>query len=352
MYRALWTGEADETWDAVFAESFALERAGLNLTGRYEDRFREADLRDRVADVEVLIQGYDEVSRSVLEAAPNLKVILSGRDGPEENVDIAAATELGIPVFSAGGRCLHSVAELTLGLLLNMARPMIGSSNYVREHGWTEMSTVEHFGAQCTELFGKTLSVIGFGRNGKELARIAIALGMRVVAFDPYVAPEVAGSLGVTLVDLDEAMRVGDYISVLARLTPETREMIGAAQIALMKPTACLVNTARARLTDEDAVFDALEAGRIRAAALDVFRSEPLGADHRAYGIPADRLILTPHIAGFSAERIGHQYQNVWSALTAFTEGRTDMDNLYNPAVLGSDAFASRGGALFGSRRP
>lgn len=350
MYKVLWTGEYEKGWDKKLSEKFNVTRAGYNISGRAGDNLVGDELIEAAKDKDFLIMGYDPLTKEVLENLPNLKAVLSGRDGPEENIDIETCTKLGIPVFSGGGRCAHCVSELTLALMFNLARPIIKASNYIREKGWNEMSEMTSLAADATELLGKTLSVIGLGRNGRELAKIANGIGMNVIAYDPYVSKEVADGLNVTMVSLMDAMSKGDYVCVLARLTDETRGMIGREQIAAMKKTACFINTGRAALTDEDAVLDALEKGDIRAAALDVYSYEPIGKNHRVFTIPADKLIITPHIAGIALDRIPHQYENIFNALTNFSNGNRDIYNLYNKTVFDSPEFMNRGGIIFNSK--
>lgn len=346
MLKALWTGEYEEASEARLSGLFSLTRVGLNVTGSLNDLLDEDHLIDALHGVDVLIAGYDNVTARVLESSPDLKVILSGRDGPEENVDMGACTEMGIPVFSGGGRCAHSVSELTLALMLDLSRSITRSASYIQRNGWTSVEEQETFGFGNVELYGKTLSIIGLGKNGRALARIARGLGMNIVAYDPYVSAETAEELGVELVGLMEAMAAGDYVCTLARVTDETRGMIGAEQVAAMKPSAYFVNTGRAALTDDEAILDALEQGRIRGAAFDVFPQEPLGPSSRYYEIPEDRIILTPHIAGLSVDRVPHQYENLLNGFCAFRNGERSIDNLYNPDVFDSATFPTRGGSL------
>ena len=346
MLKALWTGEYEEYCYGRFSERFEIERAGFSLSESFDDLMDEETLIQALRGKDVLVAGYDELSRRVLEKSPYLKIVLSGRDGPEENIDINACTELGIPVLSGGGRCAHSVSELTLALMFDLARGITRASNYFRACGWTTRDEQGSLAGDNTELFGKTLSIIGLGKNGRALAKIAQGIGMQVVAYDPYVPKDVAQGLGVRMLGLEEAMSAGDFVCALARVSEETKGMIGAEQIAAMKPTAYFINTGRAALTDEDAVLDALESGSIRGAAIDVFSKEPLGTESRYYEIPEDKLLITPHIAGLSVERIAHQYENLIDGLEAYLSGERTISNLYNPRVFESPTFSVRGGLL------
>ncbi len=348
MLKALWTGEYNAEWDSFFSKVFELTKEG-RATGEnsYGGRMTEDRLIDVLKDKDIFIIGYDPITRKVLENCPDLKLILSVRDGPEDNIDIEACTEFGVPIISAGGRCVHSVAETNLAIMLNMATRMITLSNRMRAEGWNASNMWQDVYAK-TELFRKTLTIIGLGRNGKELARVANGIGMKVVAYDPYVSRAIARSLNVTLMPYHEAIAEGDYVTLLARVTPETTGMFGKEEIECMKPTAYLINTGRPKLADYDAILDALKSDRIAGAALDVYYEEPLPKTSPIYDIPPEKLILTPHIAGISVERCPHQYENTFAGYELFREGNKDIPNLYNPKVFDSPEFKNRGEKLFG----
>ncbi len=342
--KMLWTAEHHDEWAQFLKRNFDYEVGGYYLTKNAGGVLKEDELIEKLKDKEIYLCGYDKVTREVLETCPDLKIILSVRDGPEENIDLDACTEMGIPVLFSAGRCANSVSELTLALMLNMSRPIIKTNNYIRKNKWTYW--MRDIVGMPFELYGKTLSIVGLGRNGQLLAKSCAALGMNVIAYDPYVPKEVADQLGVKIVSLEDAMSQGDYISLLARVTPESKGMIGKKEIALMKDNAVLINTGRSALTDESAIVDALKEGKIRAC-LDVFDKEPLGEESPFYEIEEDRLILTPHIAGISADRIPHQYSNLFESYNLFLQGK--VSRLRNPKVLESEKFAERGGVLFGN---
>ncbi len=350
MRKMLWTGEFHQQWYDTFAQEFDIRREGFGITGDIKDRFvDEQKLIQALQGVEVYLVGYDKVTANVLKACPDLKLILSVRDGPEENVDLKACCELGIPVISSAGRCAVSVAEYTFLLMLLLARPVIALERTIRTEGWTKENGPRvrsmYADGDSTELYGKTLGILGFGRNARILAGLASAFNMKVVAFDPYVPQEVMDSFGVRKASKEDTLAQADYLIVLARLTPETEGMLGRADIARMKPTACIVNTGRAKLIDNEAVYDALEQGTIRAAALDVHVQEPLGPDHRAYRISPEKLILTPHAAGATAERPAHQCQLLYTQLHEFLGGKIPA-GLCNRAVLESLTYPTRGKTL------
>ena len=170
---------------------------------------------------------------------------------------------------------------------------------------------------------------------------------MRVIAYDPYAPAEILQSLGIETMELDEVMAQSDYISILARVTPENHNLVGREQIARMKPTACLVNTGRPQLLDTDALIDALRENRIRMAAIDVFKPEPIPTDSPYYDIPMEKLILTNHMAGFCNERTWHQYDIGMDNLEKFLSGAC-LQNNCTRGVEQEAAYTQRGAKLFG----
>ncbi len=357
--KALWTGEYDPHWDEVFSKRFDLEKAGRAFEGSEKvvvKRMDEDELIPMLKDKEVFIDGYDRVTENVLNNCDNLKLILSIRDGPEETVDIAACTKAGIPVLFPGGRCMHSVAELTACLIFMCAKPILHQVNKIRSDGYND-SNKKEFAAlndQYTEVFGKTLALVGFGRNTKMLAKIMAAAGMKVVAYDPYCPIEVAKNLGVELKSLDDVLKEGDYVVLGARVTPETKRMIGEREFSIMKPSAAFINTARSELVDCDALVKALKEDKIRIAATDVFEKDPvtkqdlpLDDNHPYFSISPDKLIMTPHMAGFSIERTYNAYALLEPSYINYLNGSKELV-IKNPEVFNSPAFAERGGKLFG----
>lgn len=349
--RMLWTADYSAVWERRFAEIVGLKRAGFNVDGRSGEYLNEDELIDQLAGCDVFLVAYDQVTDRVLENCPDLKLILSVRDGPEENIDIGAATRRGVPVLNSAGRCTVSVAEFTFSLLLNMARPIITLNDAMHREGWTKenrQALRDVVTSRSTELCGKTLGVVGLGRNGQRLARYAQAFEMNVVAYDPFLPPAVATAQHIRLVELNELMSVSDYVSVLARVTPENHGLIGADQIALMKPTAAFVNTGRAVLVDTVALKAALQDDRIRMAAIDVFDTESLPKSDSYHEITPEKLILTNHTAGFSQERIAHQYTIALDNLTQFLTGAALANNCTR-GIEQTDAYRNRGARLFGA---
>lgn len=322
------------------------------------------ELTNELQGYDVLIVGYEQVTAELMDACPNLKLIASIRGGPEANISIDAATERGIPVLFTLGRTQHAVAEYAFAQMLALSRNLPRGDRLIRDHvitsdipqasdrdviwrlpeGSAEQAT--HRDLRGSELYGKTLGLVGLGNIGEEVARLGRAFGMRVIVSDPYVPQARADEHGVTLVSLPDLMRQADIISLHARVTPETIGLIGPEEFALMKPTALLVNTARAALLDEAALIDALVNRKIRGAALDVFHKEPLGPDYPLIGL--DHVILTPHLAGSSHEIPEHHSRMVAQDVVDYLDGKVTMPRVKNKEIFEAPAFASRGGQLFG----
>ena len=353
MLKTLWTGDNHEEWVGKFKQYLDPELKAYAISGLGKDKLNEEQLIESLKGKEVYLCGYDKVTRNVLQNAPDLKLILSVRDGPEENIDINACTELGIPVISSAGRCAVSVAEYTFLLMLCLARPVINLSNQVRAGNWTvenNQNLRNSYQDTASELFRKNLGIIGFGRNARKLAKLADAFGMHIEAYDPYVTEEQMQELNVTKKSLEDVVKDADYLIVLARLTPETEKILSRELIGMMKPSASIVNTGRAKLIDNEAVYDALVENKIRSAAIDVHEVEPLGAESKWYDIPLEKLIITPHAAGCTVERPYHQYELLFAQLEDYLNGKRPVGTT-NRNVYDTPQFAERGGKLFGMNK-
>ncbi len=241
-------------------------------------------------DVIFVMRERTPLPRSIIERLPRLKMIAS--TGPfNASIDMAAAEEHGIHVGTTGGT-VASTVELTWALILAGARNLVSESVSIRDGGW-QVSVGR-------ELSGRVLGVLGLGRIGARVARIGEAFGMQVIAWSQNLTPEAAAEAGATHVGKEELFARSDVLTVHMKLSERSTGLIGAAELALMKPTALLVNTSRGPLIDEAALVAALEAKTIRAAALDVFDTEPLPAGHPFRTL--DNVIATPHI-GYVADR-------------------------------------------------
>jgi D-3-phosphoglycerate dehydrogenase / 2-oxoglutarate reductase len=251
------------------------------------------EVRGAVADADALIvRSATRVNAELLEAATRLQVV--GRAGVGvDNVDLETATRRGVLVMNTPGGNAVSVAEHALALMMALARRIPQLSAAIHAGRW------EKSGATGTELRGKTLGLVGFGRVGNEVARRARGLEMRVVAHDPYVSEAAAQDAGVELLTLPELLAQSDYISLHMALSPATTKIINAATIAQCKRGASLINTARGELVDEAALAEALRSGQLGGAALDVFAVEP-PRESPLIGLP--NVIATPHVAGSTRE--------------------------------------------------
>lgn len=240
----------------------------------------------------LLVRSAVFVDGAMMDKAPKLRVI--GRAGVGvDNIDLEAATHRGICVMNTPGGNAIAVAEHTLALMLALARHLTRADSTTHAGKWEKKSL------QGTELRGKTLGIVGLGRVGIEVAKRALAFGMKVVAHDPYVAASLAQQMQIALASLDDVFAQADYLSLHVGLTPQTQHMINAQRLAEMKKGARLINCARGELLDDAAVLAALETGQLGGVALDVFASEPL-KDSPYHG--KANVILTPHIAGSTNE--------------------------------------------------
>jgi Phosphoglycerate dehydrogenase and related dehydrogenases len=352
MLKLLCTAEFDSDFEKKMSEYVDFKRIGFSISLHPKDRLNEEELIVALKDADIFIVGYERVTEKVLDMLPKLKLILSVRDGPEENIDIAACQKCGIPVLYSSGRCARSVPEHTMLLMLALARPLLWTAAAMREGKWAGSTEdnlqVRRKNESAHELYGKTLGIVGMGRNGQGLAERARAFGMRIMGYDPYVGKVKMAGMGIDIVDLMTLMSESDYISVLARVTEETKGLIGKREIDAMKSTASLINTGRAALVDTDALLDALRNGRIRSAALDVFDKEPPSMDDPVFSIDPDKLLLTPHSAGCSVERITFHSEALNRHLRDYLSG-IKTSAVYNQKVFDEPEFAKRGGLLFGN---
>lgn len=261
----------------------------------------EVDIKDRLQERELLeiIGNYDalvvrsatKVTKALIEAGKKLKVI--GRAGTGvDNIDLEAAAKNRIAVVNAPEGNVLAVAELVFGMMLALARRLAKADSSLRKKNW-DKSRLKGF-----ELSGKTLGVVGLGRIGKEVAKRALAFGMHVVAYDPFVKefPD------VEIVSLDRLLETSDIITIHVPLMKQTENMIGLAEFAKMKQDAILINCARGGIVDEDALYEALAGGKIAGAGLDVFAREPPFSGAGSRLLELDNVILTPHIGASTGE--------------------------------------------------
>ena len=241
----------------------------------------------------IVVRLIERVDEDIMKATPSLKVIAKHGAGTND-IDVAAAKSLGIPVLAAVGANAHSVAEHALAMILALAKDLRNQDAYVRAGGWDKKNYVGF------ELRGRRLGLIGLGMIGRYLAGFVQPLGMNVQAYDPFAGDD-AFTAGIDrATTIDDLLAQSDIVSLHFPLTRETEGLIGERQFGLMKPGAILVNTARGEVVDEAALLAALRDGRIAAAGLDSFASEPPAKDNPLWSLP--NVLVSPHCAGVTAE--------------------------------------------------
>ncbi|HTY06713.1 MAG TPA: hydroxyacid dehydrogenase [Gemmatimonadales bacterium] len=241
----------------------------------------------------LIVRSETRVTAEMIERAPGLRVIARAGIGVD-TIDVAAATKRGIAVMNAPGANTVSAAEHAIALLLSLLRHIPEAAETMRQGGWDR----KRF--EGSELRGKVLGVVGLGRIGGYVAQLAHAFGMTIIAYDPFVSPQRAAELQTRLLPIDQLLGEADIVTLHVALTDETKHLLNAQRIRLMKPTAYLVNTARGELVDEGALVAAVKEKRIGGAAIDVFAEEPLPKDSPLRGL--ERVLLTPHLAASTAE--------------------------------------------------
>lgn len=278
-----------------------LGAAGLDMLDKAADA--AYDMKTGLSKEELLaiIPEYDGLiirsdtrpDADVIAAGKKLKVI--GRAGiGVDNIDIAAATKQGIVVMNTPGSNSVATAEQTMALMLAVSRHTVSAHNSLAAGEWNRAQFAG------VELYDKVLGIVGLGRIGRLVAERAKAFGMTVLAHDPFVKAEEAATLGVSLVDLDQVLSQADYLTLHTAITPQTTQMINDPAIKKMKKGVVIINVARGKLIDEAALAEALQDGHVKAAALDVYTSEPPAADNPLLGLP--NVLHTPHLGASTAE--------------------------------------------------
>jgi D-3-phosphoglycerate dehydrogenase / 2-oxoglutarate reductase len=278
----------------------------------------------------IIVRSGTQIDADILQAGKKLVVI--GRAGMGvDNINITAATMAGIVVMNTPGANSMATAEHTMSLMLAISRHTATAYVSMKSGEWDRSAFVG------TELYGKVLGIIGFGRVGRLVAERARAFGMEVLAFDPFVSEEVARNSGVTLVDLEDLLPVADYISLHAAYLPETENMINAKTIDQMKDGVFIINVARGKLIDDDALAEALQTGKVKGAAIDVYRQEPPAEKNPLLGLP--NVLLTPHLGASTIESQHMVATQIVDQVLAALRG-TDFQNSVNmPFQISQGSF-------------
>lgn len=290
----------------------------------------EDELLEEIVDADAIVNVRSVlINRRIIEAAKNLKIIARHGLG-YETIDVEAASERNIVVTRATAQGPYPVAEFTIGLLLSLSKKYVPAHISVKSGKWESLKFMG------IEVKDKTLGIIGLGAIGSIVARIAtLGLGMRVIAYDPYVSEEKARDVGAKLVDLRSLLMESDYISVHAAVTKESKGILGEKEFDLMKQGVFVINCARGEILDEKALSAALRSGKVAGAALDVFTKEPPPGDNPILGL--ENVILTPHAAGVTDESLERMAIQIAENIVNVAQGRwPNPETVVNKEVLNS----------------
>lgn len=319
-------GEWEPSWEKLQFRRLEVEKNGPEI---------------EPADPLVLLHGKDcnvlaglfvPVSSKVIDAMPELRIVGLSRAGLE-NINLKKATERGILVFNIMGRNAHAVSDFAVGLMLAECRNIARAHHAIKNGTWRKTFANS---ANVPELNGKTVGLVGFGFIGSLVAKKLSGFDANVIVYDPWAVPEKVAASGAKLVELEELFKTSDFVSVHARLTDDNKKMVSAKLLGMMKPTAYLINTSRAGLIDQDALAEALRAGKIQGAALDVFTTEPLPADSPFMEL--DNVTLTTHIAGTTSDALTNSPFLLMEDIAKFLKGE-GANFIVNREVLEQEGF-------------
>jgi phosphoglycerate dehydrogenase-like enzyme len=290
---------------------------------------------DQIVDANAVVVLAPAVTQETLASAENLLVI--GRFGVGyEKVDVAACTDADVLAFITAGAVDRSVAEATVGWMIALTHHTMMKDRLVRTGQWD--TRTRYMGS---ELRDRTFGAVGMGGIARETIRLLSIFGMnQPIAFDPYLDAKVAATLGVQLVSLDELLATADFVSLHCPLTDETRGMIGARELKLMKASAYLLNTARGGLVDESALYNALKNGQIAGAAVDSFVDEPVTSPHRFGDL--ENVVLAPHSIAWTDELFRDIGRAVCRGIVDMARGRSPQKGVLNPEVLQRPSFQEK----------
>ena len=285
-------------------------------------KLTEAELIEKLKHVDALIVGVEEITEPVLHASKNLKIIAKLGAGID-NIDVPAASRRGVMIINAPSGNSDAVAELTMGLMISLARKIPFIDHCVKDGGWPSPTV-------GVQLSGKTLGIIGLGDIGKKVARRALAFNMKVIAYDLVRDEDVVQKQDIHYLPLEHLLAESDVVSIHVALNPATRKRIGDKELGLMKPEAFLLNMARGEIIDDAALYKALKEKRIKGAALDVFTHEPPVGNPL---LKLDNVIFSSHLGGYTIEALRENGMTCAIGIVERLHGRQPA-TLINPEVL------------------
>lgn len=287
------------------------------------------ELRDRLISdrINVFVLEVDYLAEDAFDKDQELKMICACHGTPRD-VDLPTATKHGVVVTNTPDRNATAVAELTVALMIGVARNVQIGERVVRDGTWRDDV---YFTLAGREITGKTVGLVGFGGIAKQVARRLLGFDVRILAYDPYISPVVTSLYQVELTTLDMLMKSSDFVSIHLPVTEETRGLVSKDYISLLKPTSYFINTARAAVVDDDAILYALRQKNIAGAAFDVFSDEPLPSDSPYLHL--DNVLLTPHIGGATYETFERHSMIVYKAIQNLQNGNLP-NNIVNSDVI------------------
>lgn len=326
MMKILFTAEYDESYLEKISKFGEIDLQGW---AKGIERLSQEKLQELVKDKDMIITSYDEITKNVIDSAPNLKLIACTRATPV-NIDINYASQKGIKVIYTPGRNSDSAAEHTVALMLSIARRIPMAHKALKEGKYTDKNS----GKEATkeglredvvwgfdpdspyvvfkgsELKGRTLGIIGLGSIGRRVEKICSAFGMNILVYDPFIPNIEIDRVGCKKVDLDTLLEQSDFVTVHLKVVAETKGFIGKEQFKKMKNTAYFINTSRAAVVDEETLIEALRNKEIAGAALDVFDKEPIYENH-PFIKEFNNVVITPHIAGATTDVLTNHTQMI-----------------------------------------
>ncbi len=288
-------------------------------------------LKNKVADVDIIMVVYAKITRDIIESASRLKGIVRYGIGVD-NIDLDSATQHGVMVANVPDYGITTVAEFTVGLILALTRKIVFADRYMRSKSYLDKWTSPPLFLRGIDLEGKTVGIIGLGRIGREVAKRLKNFSIKLLGYDPYVTEDMVSGLDIKLVDLDTLLENSDIITIHVSLTKETHHLIDENKFRKMKDGVFIVNTSRGPVIDEKALIQNLKTNKIAGCALDVYEIEPLPIDSDLFMF--DNIILTPHIAWYTEEAVKRLEFTAVEEAIRILRGEIPK-NLVNRGVIG-----------------